>query len=68
MELKGIGQMIRDARIRKGMTQADLAETIGVSQGAVGQWEQDMTIPRPKHIVRLSTLLDIPVEELLKAG
>lgn len=68
MELKGIGQMIRNARIRKGMTQAGLAETIGVSQGAVGQWEQGMTIPRPKHIVRLSTLLDIPVEELLKAG
>lgn len=68
MELKGIGPMIRDARIRKGMTQAGLAETIGVSQGAVGQWEQGMTIPRPKHIVRLSTLLDIPVEELLKAG
>ena len=68
MELKGIGQMIRDARIRKGMTQAGLAETIGVSQGAVGQWEQGMTIPRPMHIVRLSTLLDIPVEELLKAG
>ena len=68
MELKGIGQMIRDARIRKGMTQAGLAETIGGSQGAVGQWEQGMTIPRPKHIVRLSTLLDIPVEELLKAG
>lgn len=68
MELKGIGQMIRDARIRKGMTQAGLAETIGVSQGAVGQWEQGMTIPRPKHIVRLSTLLDIPVDELLKAG
>ena len=68
MELKGIGQMIRDARIRKGMTQADLADNIGVSQGAVGQWEQGMTIPRPKHIVRLSTLLDIPVEELLKAG
>ena len=68
MELKDIGQMIRDARIKKGMTQAGLAETIGVSQGAVGQWEQGMTIPRPKHIVRLSTLLDIPVEELLKAG
>lgn len=68
MELKGIGQMIRDARIKKGMTQADLAETIGVSQGAVGQWEQGMTIPRPKHIVLLSTLLEIPVEELLKVG
>jgi transcriptional regulator with XRE-family HTH domain len=68
MELKGIGQMIRDARIKKGMTQADLADNIGVSQGAVGQWEQGMTIPRPKHIIRISTLLDIPVEELLKAG
>ena len=68
MDMKGIGQMIRLARIKKGMTQADLAETIGVSQGAVGQWENGMTIPRPKHIVRLSSLLDIPVDELLKAG
>ena len=68
MDMKGIGQMIRLARIKKGMTQADLAETIGVSQGAVGQWEQGMTTPRTKHIVRLSSLLEIPVEELLKAG
>ena len=68
MDMKGIGQMIRLARIKKGMTQADLAETIGVSQGAVGQWEKGMTIPRPKHIVRLSSLLEIPVDELLKAG
>ena len=68
MELKGIGQTIRLARIKKGMTQAELAETIGVSQGAVGQWEHGMTIPRPNHIVRLSALLEIPVEELLKAG
>ena len=68
MDMKGIGQMIRLARIKKGMTQADLAETIGVSQGAVGQWENGMTIPRPKHIVRLSSLLEIPVDELLKAG
>ena len=68
MELKGIGQMIRDARIRKGMTQADLADNIGVSQGAVGQWEQGMTTPRPRHIVKLSALLEIPVEKLLKAG
>lgn len=68
MELKGIGQMIRIARIKKGMTQADLAAKLDVSQGAVGQWEQGMTIPRPRHIVRLSSLLEIPVEELLKAG
>jgi transcriptional regulator with XRE-family HTH domain len=65
MELKGIGQTIRVARIKKGMTQADLAETLGVSQGAVGQWEQGITTPRPRHIVRLSALLEIPVEQLL---
>lgn len=68
MDRNGIGQMIRVARIKKGMTQKDLADALCVSQGAVGQWEIGITLPKPKNMLPLSELLEIPVEELLKVG
>lgn len=53
----------------KDLIRKDIIENEkGVSQGAVGKWEQGMTIPRPRHIVNLSALLEIPVEDLLKVG
>ena len=68
MEHNGIGQMIRLARIKKGMTQSDLAGVMNVSQGAVGQWESGITLPKARNIAKLSEVLEIPVEKLLKAG
>lgn len=68
MERFDIGQKIREARIGKGMTQADLAEALDVSQGAVGQWEQGITVPKFRNLVALSELFGIPVGDLLKVG
>jgi transcriptional regulator with XRE-family HTH domain len=68
MEQNSIGQKIRLARVKKGMTQADLAGAMSVSQGAVCQWESGITLPKARSILKLSKLLEIPVDELLKAG
>ncbi|HET7801209.1 MAG TPA: helix-turn-helix transcriptional regulator, partial [Humibacillus xanthopallidus] len=38
--LTRIGGLIRDARRHKGMTQSELAELLGTSQGAVTRIEQ----------------------------
>ena len=62
------GWMIRDARIRSGMTQTELARKLNVKQGTVGAWEIGYSFPRPKSMVRLCEILKIPVDELLKAG
>lgn len=62
------GGMIRDARIRSGMTQTELARKLNVKQGTVGAWEIGYSFPRPKSMVRLCEILKIPVDELLKAG
>ena len=62
------GVMIRDARIRSGMTQMELARKLNVKQGTVGAWEIGYSFPRPKSMVRLCEILKIPVDELLKAG
>lgn len=38
------GQDIRDARQRAGLTQAELARLVGVSQRTVGNWERGETV------------------------
>ena len=34
------GQIIRDARIAKGLTQTELADELGVSQSTIARWEK----------------------------
>jgi transcriptional regulator with XRE-family HTH domain len=53
-----LGQMIRQARIAKGLSQAQLAHAIGVSQAAIGQWERGEFTPKGKHVNALAGVLD----------
>ncbi len=59
---------IRIKRIQKGLSQKDLAEMIGITPGAVSQWEQGVSFPRPRSIPKVCAILDCTVEELLKAA
>jgi transcriptional regulator with XRE-family HTH domain len=62
------GRLIRDARLRKGMTQVELARKLNVKQGTVGAWEIGYSFPRPKSLVKVCGLLEIPIDEMLQAG
>ncbi len=42
---EGLGLLIRRARQKEGLSQAALAERIGVTQGAIAAWEQGRTKP-----------------------
>ena len=68
MSRKDAGKMISEARKLKGMSQVELAKKLNVTQGTVGSWEIGISFPRPKSMVKLCELLQIPVEELIKAG
>ena len=68
MKRSEVGNKIRIARITKGMTQTELAQKMHVSQGAVGSWEIGYTLPRAGNLAKLSELLEIPVDDILKAG
>jgi transcriptional regulator with XRE-family HTH domain len=59
-----LGSLIRVYRIRKGLSQADLAAKIGVSQGAIGQWERGEFRPRGKHINGLQEILGLTAEAI----
>ena len=62
------GKMIRLARVEAGLTQEELARKLNVTQGTVGSWEIGIAFPRPKTMVRLCDILNIPIAELAKAG
>ena len=60
---------IREARKAKGLSQDQLAKMIGVTQGAVAQWENGLTHPSFEVLPKLAAALGVTVDELIgKAG
>jgi transcriptional regulator with XRE-family HTH domain len=57
-------ESIREARIRCGLTQAELAERLNVTQGLVSHWEQGITMPPTRQIPELAKVLKTTVAEL----
>ncbi|HIX14095.1 MAG TPA: helix-turn-helix domain-containing protein [Candidatus Anaerofilum faecale] len=55
-----IGTRIKQARLSKGMTQAELANRLGVAYQNIGQWESGKRIPKMKNLVKISEALDVP--------
>jgi transcriptional regulator with XRE-family HTH domain len=52
-------------RVARGLTQSQLADMIGVTQGTVSQWEKGMTHPRFGVIPRLATALGVSVDDII---
>ncbi len=51
-------ERLRAQREAKGMTQAELAEALGVSKSAVGNYETGVSMPREETLLRLFQVLD----------
>ena len=60
-----MGGRIARLRRERGMTQADLANQMGVTDKAVPKWERDRSCPDLHSLPRLARALGVPVEELL---
>ena len=60
-----IGKFIAACRKGQGMTQAVLAEKLGVSDRAVSKWETGRSLPDTGIMLELCALLEINVNELL---
>jgi len=65
--MKSMGEIIANQRKEKGMTQADLAEKMNVTDKAVSKWERNFSCPDVNSLPKLAELLDVSVEELLTA-
>ena len=59
---------LRDARLRMGLTQHELARLIDVAGGErISRWDLGSSAPRPEVLHRLAQVLDIGVADLLVA-
>jgi transcriptional regulator with XRE-family HTH domain len=67
MQEQSLGSTIASLRKEKGMTQAELAAKMNVTDKAVSKWERDLACPDVKSIPRLAENLGISVEELMHA-
>ena len=57
---------LKSVREKAKLTVLQVAETLGVTDAAVYQWETGLTTPRPEKLKRLSELYGCSVDELLK--
>ena len=60
-----IGERIAALRRERGLSQAALASSTGVSRSAVAQWETDRTGQVSGNLSRIAHVLDVSVEVLL---
>jgi SOS-response transcriptional repressor LexA len=64
-----IHQLIREGRKRLGMSEQQFADAVGVSRGAVQQWEKPGgTAPKRTNQPRVAELLGVSVAELVSGG
>ncbi len=59
-----IGNRIKVLRQSKGLTQAELAQILGVPYQSVGQWERGIRKPKPATITQIADALGVPVSEI----
>ncbi len=61
-----LGEIIKEHRIRCGMTQEYVAEALNVSRQAVSKWETDSSDPSTSNLLALAKLFGISAAELLE--
>ena len=65
MYLNSMGEIIAKKRKEAGMTQAELAEYIGISKPAVSKWESGYSLPDISLLPVLASFFDISIDELM---
>ena len=58
-----LGEKIKELRIEKGLTQAQLASLIGVSQKAIDYWERNVNEPKASYIIALVKCFETTYDE-----
>lgn len=61
------GERLFQARNKAGLSQAEVAEKLGITQQSFAGWERRETALKPELLARLADVLDVTVEHLLGA-
>lgn len=60
-----VGSRLKDLRLRKGLTQEEVAKTLGVTPEAIGMYENGRREPRGDLLSKLAFLLETTTDYLL---
>jgi transcriptional regulator with XRE-family HTH domain len=60
-----LGQRIAKFRKKKGLTQVELAEQMGLIQSLVSDYERDVIRPHPEMLARLALALEVSTDQLI---
>ena len=66
MDQEKIGNFIANKRKEKNMTQQELADKLGVTDRAIGNWENGRRMPDISIMKELCDVLDITINELIE--
>lgn len=66
MNQKAIGQRIKTARERKGLTQEQLAEQVDLSPMHVSVIERGVKLPKLETLINIANVLDVSADVLLQ--
>ena len=58
-------ELLKQCRKKQGVSQAELASKLGVTQQAVGKWESGKSSPDPSTVARIAELLNTTADYLL---
>ena len=61
-----IGKKLKEARMRAGFTQENVAEKLNVSRQTISNWENEKSYPDIVNVITLSDLYSISLDDLLK--
>ena len=60
-----IGENIKTARIKKGLTQQELASALNTTKAAVSRYELDKREPRYRLLQEIAQILDVSCSDLI---
>ena len=64
MTADGLENRLREMRARHGLTQAQLAEKVGVTRKTINTVENRVFVPSTILALKLAAALEVPVEEI----
>lgn len=65
MEIYDFGLRLQELRLKKGLSQALVAEKLGLSKGTISSYERNLKSPRIETLVELAILYNSSVDYIL---
>lgn len=64
--MKRLGENLKELRVTAGLTQQALADILGVTRGAVAQWEAGTVCPETHRITSLTSILRCSPDDIFE--